>query len=122
MDEDEPGPRWWWNDLSADAGPLDVVKRVVPGLIGVFAILLLPTSLYFVAGAGMVFDAPGSETHWWLYGVAFWFMSYPLFLIACATFGFLAFFHFTRKRLVLTVAIPLIWWLPVSGVQWIAGY
>jgi hypothetical protein len=122
MDADESASRWWWNNLSADAGPMDVLKRVVPGLVGLAAILLLPTSLYFVAGAGMVFDAPGSEKHWWLYGAALWFMMYPLFVIACAAFGLFAFFQYTRKRLVLTFAIPLIWWIPVNGVLWIAGF
>jgi hypothetical protein len=114
QDEEETASGWWWDNLAADAGPMEVWKRLVPAVAAVGTILLLPKSLIFVAAAAMAFDAPGSQNYVWPYLAALWAISFPFVLIASATFGLLAFFRFTRRRLVLAFAIPLLWWMSVK--------
>ena len=112
-DESDGGNSTWWETIDADAQPVEIWKRLIPALVGIIAVLKLPGSLMYVAAAGMAFDAPGSENKIWPYVAAFWLSIYPLALVACAVFGFLTFRRFSKTRLVTTLAVPVIWWVPL---------
>ena len=107
-ESEQEGLSWW--EALAEAGPLEMAKRIVPALIGIAAIFRLPGSPMAVAAAVMAFDAPGSEKQIAAYVTALWMASYPLALIACAVAGLLTLRRFTRTRLIVTLAIPVLWW------------
>ena len=80
--------------------------RVTAILIAVAELLLAPLALFFAAMSVMMFDAPGSSEKPELW-MAFWSAcAVPVALVVGAGFAIAAARRYTRRRLLLSVAIP----------------